>query len=134
MELVNILVSAILGFLGGFLSSYIFWEKQRKLDKPRLVLEYNEDRFSFKNKGGSFAESVRYECGYFHLPGQPAENREISFDDAIAPGENIPIGLTLEHRDALMTVTYGDVFGKQYKDVWRVVFDIDVGDFFVIKE
>ena len=120
INFLGLIISSLLGFLSGFISSYIFWFKQRQLDKPRLVLDFDSKSFFVKNKGGSFAEKVKYSYGYFHPIGEEDVNYEVSLDDAVAPDEKIYLGIKLEDRDAVVSLYYQDVFGRKYHDSWQV--------------
>lgn len=127
MDLANSIISAVLGFASGWMSSYIFWIKQRQLDRPRLELSHYErpDKrgYYIKNKGGSFAEHPRYRYGHYHRIGEPDDTREIFLDAALGPGDEQRIWPELEFgRDANIEVLYLDVFGKSYNDAWDVSF------------
>ena len=128
MEMLHAIFSAVLGFALGLISSYIFWYKQRRLDRPRL--EFNleeagatpsENVFSVRNKGGSFAERVEYSYG--DLDEDEFEHGPVYLDTALASDERQRIRLELEEdQDVLIQFTYTDVFGGAYKDSWELHF------------
>ena len=128
MDIVNTVLSSALGFASGLVSSYIFWKKQRQLDKPRLEFsietpspEPQDMVFSLKNKGGSFAERITYSFGHFHDPDELDDTQLVHFDEALAPDEKWPMRLELDpDEDAIIEFEYSDVFGNKYKDVWQL--------------
>ena len=121
MEILSAIISAVVGAMAGFVSSYIFWKKQRQLDRPRMVLELSESTqlsFVARNKGGTFAERVSYSFEGSHVP----------FDEAFAPNESRPLHLDLNEADATIVFEYVDVFGKRYTDAWHIRYDEDMGE------
>jgi hypothetical protein len=114
MKYFDILYSLIGGSLSGFLTSYFFWRKDRKLHRPRLFLDGIEGSKSLHliNRGDSFAENI-------HLN---IDNRTSTLDSPLAPLAKFPMG-HFNGSDELVHIAYEDVFGTRFEDDWQVHLD-----------
>ena len=121
------IISILIGAISGFASSYFFWRRQNKLQRPRLRLGFHQSeddigQIFLENVGGSFAEKVSCEYGFFHPAGETDRTDNITVDNEIAPKEKayIPTPTNLSKENSIFTVLYQDVFGNKYEEHWEV--------------
>lgn len=118
MDILIVLISIIGGGIVGFLTSQYFWERDKRLIRPRITLEDKKcgnDFINFKNEGGSFAECVIYTIH------EGDKKKQVSLGSSLVPDSTFGRISIKTENDFLIEVFYKDVFGKKYGDVWKIV-------------
>ena len=126
--MLDTLFSGFVGAVTGFLTSYFFWQKSQRKDRPRLYFKARsvdqangETVFDIENEGVTHAITIAIDDASFD-----------SISKDLAPNAKEQFCLLTEDETAEHVVSYKDVWGTRYEALWRLTgahkFEIDETD------
>jgi hypothetical protein len=115
------LLGIISGICGGFISSWFFWNQEKKKDIPRLELEIATLNYT------SLVRCNVINIGFSHALDvvilDAHDNIEIERFIQIGPDQHkifLALNGLIDEEQIEVFVNYKDVWGKSYSNLWRI--------------
>ena len=116
VDLIYPLLGIAGGAVAGFVTSYYFWDKDRRRDRPRLVIEAKASAgqaiFRVSNTGFSYAEKIVI---------QDMGTKEIllRIEDLRQEHSKDFVSLNFDESQEIQ-INFEDVWGKKYSSSWQI--------------
>ena len=123
-ELTGTLLGIVGGAVAGFLTSFYFWNKNRKKERPRILIGARgqgfldgeegsaQSVFDIRNVGSTYMEKI---CITERKTG-----REIRAIQELHPDESEHLTILKRKESVDIRIEYQDVWGKKYQSIWCI--------------
>ena len=125
----DVLLGIVGGAISGFLTSLYFWNKNRKKERPRILVEgkgqgfldpqngypfeaFREAVFYVRNEGSTYAEKI--------LVSNKNTGEKIKMISELKPDGTEYLTIIKYNKSLNIEIKYQDVWGKEYKSIWSI--------------